>query len=1425
MAGLALSNNDAHNTFIERTIGPEVFRINFELSQRFSSYFSLRESRESTRDEFPRFKFSKIPADILELLGEDQDPTQSPKEAPVILIEGLRQLMAKLKLTGSDSILEDKIYFKELLNKTFQASNNWNLFKSGVGDQTIQMSNQELLGLIFLGLKSLTMEESALSTSAMDTDDDTPPLAGAGGPGGGSGSSGASSGGSSKDGDGASSGSSESKIISPEASRMMEILIEKLLDYLRNEEDLTLNCGTRYRNSLMMFLQSAGYPEMKIVLSAKDFISMMIKNFVNQEMAECFEKDKTKYSKSILQTENTIEALSLVLNPSYDIQGADGQLAFVKNAFKLFLEKISKEKRFNFSSREWKEIHDLIDSGEAYFDPLLEACPLVEKGSPLFNVQILLAGDFIKPGSVAHRGLLSKINELVAEPAKTKTLSYVQEPIDKMKELNDTAQELRDIIDRRRSLVSRKLEKESPGSLYMRETDILFSEGSEAVSMKKLKIELSNIKRKVEAFIAPLEDAIHQRSSGMYAEIENIFVFFFSKLTPEERALKTPPSYRRWDVEKISKFIASCFNQPILTDGDCDCILKRSIDGGHLEITVYDLNRVLIHALKEPPEKWSPDFYVVFNKVIDLIRRNFEGSVIAVSQGLKEGSYPDFLIESLGQSQRKYEALHPSALVASASSSLKMEGEESAEGAGMDEGGESAAPPSSASTDKSPTPFLDHLLKSIKFDHWVLILNSPDLDKSIKLALIKANSDFIIKNSGNLARLIKLLSELDSKEEAIAIIKTKKARGTLKQSKDFSYLLDTLHSKGFPDEEIEKFWKSFSEIRKFKTDQSSDAEALIESLQKLKYEADIKKYLDYLLLNHEETILPKILIFLSEVGLTEDFKKFWENPKIRKSIISIYYPLAKIATALHSADLDEEIIKIFKHPESVINSHTYYNSHYYKCSYICLILVDFHARGFGNHIPLILKEPVVKERINEIDIALIMAFLLDKNLREEAKEFWFDYKHKIQKESKVLPLALADIAVFLSKMGLCTEAIEIINSQEKFILNYKFSDFLNFSNFIENQEYLQKKLHSILIEYIKKMTGPDDYQISILKDIKNTYLKENVELLLKKEPKYIQFFLIQSVNSSVHPILNDLAKAKFLSVIEFFIADKRFSEETIKRQCDLIFLINNLRIEPIKILLKNPEILRKRIVSSSGLIQVIDALNSLGLKEQIRDLLKEDEVVLKIIRFRDNTENFTLFIEKLKGIGLSDQAELITENDRYKKAARRIVTPEKTGLGKKPDKKRALTKGEGEEEASTAEGDTSSIKRVKSEGIEMVEETDNSDFLIDPFVNPFNPFTHPVFQTFPQDSDGGGSSTMGMGAGGSSAMGMGGGGSSAMGMGAGGSSAMGMGAGGSSTMESFAFYSAGDPRLSGLEVLNEDEEIVLDDFDFYAFPPPPPGKG
>jgi hypothetical protein len=774
MAGASTVNNDAHNTFIERTIGPEVFRIVRELAETFPDYFT----QGHEEDAFPRFKLSAIPSDIQEFISapEDVDPPQEkPKEAPAILIEGLVELMGKLKLTGPSSSLEDQHYFRALLDKTFQPSTHWNLFTSGIGSQTLNMSNQELLGLIFLGLKSLDpgvhaeLATGAGSSSEMEVE----PLAGAGGPGGGS----------SRDpipvsGGGSSSGGASGGLAQLHKTHQRVIQtkafsdqIEKLLNYLRHEEDLTANCGTRYRNSLMMFLQSAGFPGMAIVLSAKDFLSMTVKSFVGLHLSACFDKDKACYAKAILQTENTVEALFLLLNSSPEPRPPEFQLDLVKRSFKLFLDSLVRSKKFHFSPREWSEINALIIEGASFFDPLLEECPLLEKGAMLFDTHDLLSsGTFIPLGTFAYRGLSSKIHELTDPPRKVAG-SYVQTPEMAMKELDDLARELRDIVDFRRTLRSRKLDKAGDGLAYIEKTNRLFSkvEESEKVSVLNLKAELSRVSTETKTIHPSLEMEIKARSSGLYNDIESIFALFFSQLEPEVKASQDFPSLYAFSPQAVRKFIALIFSAPPLRDSECDVLLKESVGGGHLEIGLYDLNRVLIHAMvKEDPTRWSPSFYAVFHKVLDLICRSFEGSAIAVSEGLTKGSYPVFLIESF----KKMDLAYQSAMLSGGG------GAGGGSGAGLGAGGKASA---AAEVDEdelallSNKNFLSFLLGTFDAKIWVLILNGPEITQDIRLALIESRVRPLVANVNDFSFLIESMCKWDLKAEAIDLLKSNRS--------------------------------------------------------------------------------------------------------------------------------------------------------------------------------------------------------------------------------------------------------------------------------------------------------------------------------------------------------------------------------------------------------------------------------------------------------------------------------------------------------------------------------------------------------------------------------------------------------------------------------------------------------------------------
>jgi hypothetical protein len=906
-AGGPSLNNDAHNHFIERTIGPEVFRIMNELRGHFPEYFEPQMA--SAHSSFPRFKYVTLPENIKKYLERDSDedaPVPAVDQVPQILIEGLSVLMSKLALGDGAGTVEDRYYFQALLKKTFEAPTHWNKFQSGVGSQVIEMSNKDIFSLIFLGLKKLEFSRGA--SAAVESASMSEGPAGAGGPGGGSRGGGSSG---SSDGGGSSAGGS-SLVVAPArssssapASAAFVDHVEKLLDYLRHEEDLTANCGTRYRNSLMMFLQSAGYPGMRIVLSAKDFLSSMMKAFVTQQMTQCFVRDKALYAKAMLQTENTVEALFLILDQGRAefMPSPEAQLSAVKKSFQIFLA--SESEPFAFSSKETSEIHALIRDGAAFFDPALEVCPLSEKGSLLFDLQELLSSGLLSKETFAYRGLDSAIHQLISLPSALARGSYVESPEAVMKDLNKMARDIREILDLRRTLLFRKLHKEGTGLSYYEKSNLLFVEGAEAVSRQSLKIKLAAILLEIEPISPTIQEEIKARSSGLYTDIENIFSLLFRDLSQAERLIEGLPE--RFDnLSKASscQFLSLLFSVPALTDLDCQHLLKESVSGareGYVEMTLYDLNRVLIHALRHHSATWTRSFYAVFEKVLNLIQRNFEGSAISIAQGLKEGSYPPFLVRAFVEAQTTYHS----------------EIEKRAHlGGGSSAGGGAQSEPLFSHY------FLEYLWSDFNSSDWVILLSTPQMQQSDRLFLSEYYARTAIRNGSDLSKIMDFWFQLEHSDVALKLFNDPILKKKITSTRGRIDVTQVLVNHGFHDQAWtywnrltvkQKMQGSFGELFKFLYSRGQQQEIIALMKEDLFRQSFLGKNLA-LGKRYHDVVAKQVVGVFDEIGFSRGIEILWSDEELQSRIKQYYgyFPLSQLIKILLNAGLKKELEEFLK---------------------------------------------------------------------------------------------------------------------------------------------------------------------------------------------------------------------------------------------------------------------------------------------------------------------------------------------------------------------------------------------------------------------------------------------------------------------------------------------------------------------------------
>ncbi len=603
-------DNNVHNAFIERTIGPQLIRISTELYRQFPSIFQ----GISPEDSMPRLKDASI-------LKELKPYFETLTRLPISTIEGLQHLMKNIDL----SQIPNQVDFQKFLKKTLETPEDdyWNKVVDVTGRIHL-ISNVEIFGLLSLALRKLSLPP--------------PP-----------------------DEDG---GVVESKAsdLPSEVSHWAALWDA----FQHQKEDFDIGCGTFYRNFLMMFLQSQGYPDLKIVLSERACVRDALGTFL-----KVLTKDLPIQAKAGLLYERLSgTALSTLLEPLASAYKAahseERRETYVSLGFHLdplsqaFVEYYLPLYTQGFAFIE-KEIKDIKEALCGQLPSHIEATFLnSEPSDSFFQVERYLGVS----NNPVLEGRLSFISTYAPEPFN-RTVKEETAILESM------AQDLWEIFHCLQTLCSLGLHKTAEAQSYK-----LLVEDLDGIStFLDLKNALNTRKTRISEAKALLDKDITQRNGSDYAEITNIFSLLFADFSEEQMKSASTPFISWGKLQQFLIPLAKSSKKDLSDDYLLGTMRVIASDSGIYEINLHDINQILMYSLRYDPKDWSFTFYQVFKEVLNLIDNNFEGSHAVVRQGLKLSSYPPFLMHSMRAAQARYAETHSAEL----SSEFKMDAAGAAE--------------------------------------------------------------------------------------------------------------------------------------------------------------------------------------------------------------------------------------------------------------------------------------------------------------------------------------------------------------------------------------------------------------------------------------------------------------------------------------------------------------------------------------------------------------------------------------------------------------------------------------------------------------------------------------------------------------------------------------------------------------------------
>ncbi|NCX93971.1 MAG: hypothetical protein EBX40_04780, partial [Gammaproteobacteria bacterium] len=338
MAGLpqqddALPQQDnsvnVHNAFIERTIGPGLVSVTHALSQStaFSKYFSEAKEQVTLGEgkvSIPRLKQITLPEDLKQYLPEGVEAPHVPEA----FVQGFR-LLVKAQEGKTEPKKEE--FLRALMQKSLQKKEDWNNIPVSKSE-VYALSNAELFGMVSLALMKLEAAEGLPESKGEESGAPLRP------------------------------------------SRWSE-----LWDYLRGDQEITTSCGTRYRNSLGMFLQSQGWKGLALVASESAFVqAMLVECFAEKLGAETLQAQATLLCR--IDEGDEDKRVSIMTETK---EGESLSFDEFKIRFLAFLE--SRYKKYAFTEKE-KDLIKGVVNGDG-FKAFVEATSLFAPTSPLFYVE------------------------------------------------------------------------------------------------------------------------------------------------------------------------------------------------------------------------------------------------------------------------------------------------------------------------------------------------------------------------------------------------------------------------------------------------------------------------------------------------------------------------------------------------------------------------------------------------------------------------------------------------------------------------------------------------------------------------------------------------------------------------------------------------------------------------------------------------------------------------------------------------------------------------------------------------------------------------------------------------------------------------------------------------------------------------------